>query len=174
MFCLHRALRKIHMWKLFACGKIKSGRRKKKKKKKGSKKREKVSFCQEKKKNNLWKRLVLAELHAAVNGFSSLRSQTKKRAFLIHWSRWALGELSASNFERRNYKNICSQRLTWICTSKKLSFLFAVDKWQLMTVEENIFYWTIKLYAAVGINISLTSYRDQTTKIFDNFYLAKR
>lgn len=53
MFCLHRALRKIHMWKLFDCGKIKSGRRKKKKKKTGPKKREKVSFCQEKKKNNL-------------------------------------------------------------------------------------------------------------------------
>lgn len=53
------------MWKLFACGKIvapgkiKSGRNsgkkkgKKRKKKTGPKKREKVSFCQEKKKNNL-------------------------------------------------------------------------------------------------------------------------
>ena len=42
-----------------------------------------------------------------------------------------------SNFERRNYKSMCSQWLIWICTRKKLGFIFAVDKWQLM--KKNIF-----------------------------------
>ena len=57
IFCLHRALRKIHTWKLFAYrifahGKIKSGRKSlvKKKKNTGPKKRERVPFWQEKKK----------------------------------------------------------------------------------------------------------------------------
>ena len=32
----------------------------------GPKKKERVAFCQEKKKSSLWKRLILAELHAGV------------------------------------------------------------------------------------------------------------
>ena len=74
IFFLHRTLYKIHMWKLFVYekifghGKIKSGRKssvKKKGKKIGAKKKERVPFCQEKR-IPLWKRLVLAELHASV------------------------------------------------------------------------------------------------------------
>ena len=68
IFCLHRTLYKIHMWKLFVYGKIfargktKSGRKslvkkdknknkqKQTKTKTGQKKKERVPFCQEKKK----------------------------------------------------------------------------------------------------------------------------
>ena len=69
IFCLHRTLYKIHMWKLFVYGKIfargktKSGRKslvkkdknknkqKQTKTKTGQKKKERVPFCQEKKKS---------------------------------------------------------------------------------------------------------------------------
>ena len=56
IFCLlrlHRALYKIHMWKLFDYGKIKNWKKvlgKERKKKTGPKKKERVPFCQEKKK----------------------------------------------------------------------------------------------------------------------------
>ena len=58
LFCLHRTSDKIHTWKLFvhrkifAPGKIKSGRKslvKKRKKQGGSKKTESLPFCQERK-----------------------------------------------------------------------------------------------------------------------------
>ena len=58
IFCLHRALDKIHRWKLFAYGKIRKNQRRKKvlvrkkkkrRRKKCPKKKEKVPFCQEKK-----------------------------------------------------------------------------------------------------------------------------
>ena len=59
IFCLHRALDKIHTWKLFAYGKIGKNQRRKKvlarkkkkeeEEKKCPKKKEKVPFCQEKK-----------------------------------------------------------------------------------------------------------------------------
>ena len=56
IICLHRALYKIHTWKLFvygkifARGKIKSGRKSLVKRKVGPKKKERVAFCQGKKK----------------------------------------------------------------------------------------------------------------------------
>ena len=77
IFCLHRALYKIHTWnlfgkifargkifsrgKIFARGKIKSGRKKKKKKQE-----RKYHFVKKRKENLLRKRLVLAELHAGI------------------------------------------------------------------------------------------------------------
>ena len=73
LFCLHRALSKIHTWKLFvygnifAHGKINSGRKslgEKKEKKAGPKKKERVPLFQVKNKILLWKRLVLTELRA--------------------------------------------------------------------------------------------------------------
>ena len=74
IFCLHRALDKIHTWKLFAYGKIRENQRRKKvlvrkkkkkrrRRKKCPKKKEKVPYCQEKKIHFL-KRLVLAALNA--------------------------------------------------------------------------------------------------------------
>ena len=77
-FCLHCALYKIHTWKLFAHGKIKSRRKslvgKKKMKKKfwtkEERKKERVPFCQEKKKNSSWQRPVLAKLCAGVQVFN--------------------------------------------------------------------------------------------------------
>ena len=54
IFCLHRALYKIHSWNLFAHEKIKSERKsvvkKEKKKKKQAQRRKKAPFCQEEKK----------------------------------------------------------------------------------------------------------------------------
>ena len=81
IFCLHRTLYKIHTWnlfgKIFARGKIKSGRKKKKT-------RKKVPFCQEKKRkeNLLRKRLVLAELHAGIQ--ISNREVAVKPKIAIH------------------------------------------------------------------------------------------
>ena len=69
IFCLHRALYKIYTEKLFVYGKIKCGRkslRKKMEKKNRPRLRKKGYHCQIKKKIPLWKRLVLAELHAGV------------------------------------------------------------------------------------------------------------
>ena len=64
--------------KIFADGKIKSGKKvlgkikkkEKKKEKTGPKKKERVPFCKEKKKFPLQKRLVLTELHAGNQNFS--------------------------------------------------------------------------------------------------------
>ena len=61
IYCLHHALYKIHMWKLFVYGKIFAREKseespwEKKRKKTGPKKKERVPFCQEKKKNPLLK-----------------------------------------------------------------------------------------------------------------------
>ena len=55
----------------------------------GSKKKERVPLCQEKKKIPLWKRLVLAELHADADFEYRSRCQTK----LCHASCWKLGFL---------------------------------------------------------------------------------
>ena len=89
IFCLlrlHRALYKIHMWKLFDYGKIKNWKKvlgkERKKKKTGPKKKERVPFCQEKKKIPLWKRLVLAELHAGVQ--TSNKEVFVKPKWVIH------------------------------------------------------------------------------------------
>ena len=75
--CLHRALYKIHTWKFCAYGKIKSGRKTLVKNKKRIK-----NFCQEKKQIPLWKRLVLAELHAGVQ--ISNKEVAVKPKFAIH------------------------------------------------------------------------------------------
>ena len=71
IFCLHRLHRALYnsLWKNLFHGKIKNWKKvlgKERKKNTGPKKKERVPFCQEKKKNPLWKRLVLAELHAGV------------------------------------------------------------------------------------------------------------
>ena len=55
---------------------------KRKKKKTGPKKKERVPFCQEKKKIPLWKRLVLAELHAGVR--TSNKEVVVKPKCVIH------------------------------------------------------------------------------------------
>ena len=85
IFCLHRAFDKIHTWKLFdfgkifAHGKIKSGRKSLvKKKKKGPKEKEREPFRQEKENNPLWKRLVLVGAPCWRPGFEQRsRRQTK-------------------------------------------------------------------------------------------------
>ena len=50
--------------------------------KRGRKKKERVPFCQEKEKKFLWKRLVLAELHAGVQ--ISNKEFAVKPKFAIH------------------------------------------------------------------------------------------
>ena len=67
----------------------KTNRQTNQKKKMGSKKKERVPLCQEKKKIPLWKRLVLAELHADADFEYRSRCQTK----LCHASCWKLGFL---------------------------------------------------------------------------------
>ena len=100
IFCLHRAFYKIHPWKLFVYGKIFAHRKikrggksdikknkinknkTKKKTKTGPKKKERVTFCQEKKKDPLLKRPVLAELHAGVQ--ISNKEVAVKPKFAMH------------------------------------------------------------------------------------------
>ena len=88
IFCLHRALRKIHTWKLFAYrifahGKIKSGRKSLVKKKKYRPKEERKSTTlARKEKNPSWKRLAVAELHAGVQ--ISNKEVAVKTKFAIH------------------------------------------------------------------------------------------
>ena len=75
IFCLYRALYKIHTWKLLTYENIFAHAKKsiaeeiprwKNKKNTGPKKKERVPFCQETWKNSLLKRLILVELHAGV------------------------------------------------------------------------------------------------------------
>ena len=88
IFCLHRALHKIHTWKLFAYrifahGKIKSGRKSLVKRKKYRPKEEKKStILARKEKNPPWKRLAVAELHAGVQ--ISNKEVAVKTKFAIH------------------------------------------------------------------------------------------
>ena len=88
IFCLHRALYKIHTWnlfeKIFALGKIFAREKNKRGRKKKKKTRKKVPFCQEKKRkeNLLRKRLVLAELHAGIQ--ISNREVAVKPKIAIH------------------------------------------------------------------------------------------
>ena len=87
-FHFHRARHKIYMWKLFvngkifAHGKIKSGRKSLKKKNRPEEEK-KGSLCQVKNKIILWKRLVLAELHA---GFQNSNNEVAVQPkFAIHY-----------------------------------------------------------------------------------------
>ena len=67
IFCLHRALYKIHSWNLFAHEKIKSERKsvvKKEKKKETGPKKKESTILSRREKISLWTRLVLAELLA--------------------------------------------------------------------------------------------------------------
>ena len=88
IFCLHRTLHKIYTWKLFAYrifahGKIKSGRKSLVKKKKiQAQRREKSTILARKEKNPPWKRLAVAELHAGVQ--ISNKEVTVKTKFAIH------------------------------------------------------------------------------------------
>ena len=70
------------LWKTFARGKIKSVR-KSSEKKPDAKKKERVPLCQVKKKNPLWKRLVLAELSRWLPDFEQ-RSRCQSKI----WRTW--------------------------------------------------------------------------------------
>ena len=101
------------LWKTFARGKIKSVR-KSSEKKPDAKKKERVPLCQVKKKNPLWKRLVLAELSRWLPDFEQ-RSRCQSK-FDVHdvenevtfslckYQPWYKTSTIASN---RNFKAVC-------------------------------------------------------------------
>ena len=134
IFCLHRAFYKIHSWKLFVYGKIfahrkiKRGRKSmikkknkinnnenKKKTKTGPKKKERVTFCQEKKKDPLLKRPVLAELHAGVQISNKEVAANQNRPYMMLKTRFLF--LCASISLDTKTLTIASNRNFESCTS---------------------------------------------------------
>ena len=102
IFCLHRALYKIHSWNLFAHEKIKSERKsvvkKEKKKKKQAQRRKKAPFCQEEKK-------------------------------LVYESDWYWRSSSLANIEQRTKKSPSNQNLPCMMLKTRFSFVCKYQPW---------------------------------------------
>ena len=109
IFCLHRALYKIHWWNLFAHEKIKSERKsvvkkekkereKRKRKKKQAQRRKKAPFCQEEKK-------------------------------LVYESDWYWRSSSLANKEQRTKKSPSNQNLPCMMLKTRFSFVCKYQPW---------------------------------------------